>query len=76
MVDTLKELRPGVLRLMESDAGLGSTVDNLLSPPAERERAGYRTWFKAADDIPMGIPEFLELCVRWARSRGSLRLRR
>ncbi len=62
VVETLKELRPGVLRLMESDAGLGSTVDNLLAPPMARQRAGYRTWFKAAGDIPMGIPEFLELC--------------
>jgi len=62
VVDTLKELRPGVLRLMESEAGLGSTVDNLLFAPASRERAGYRTWFKVADDIPVGIPEFLELC--------------
>ena len=25
VVETLKELHPGVLRLMESDAGLGST---------------------------------------------------
>jgi hypothetical protein len=62
VVETLKELRPGLLRLMESDAGLGSTVDNLLAPPVARERAGYRTWFKAAGDIPVGIPEFLELC--------------
>ena len=27
-----------------------------------RERAGYRTWFNPVDDIPVGIPEFLELC--------------
>ena len=52
VVETLKELRPGVLRLMESDAGLGSTIDNLLAPPMARERAGYRSWFKPADDIP------------------------
>jgi hypothetical protein len=62
VVDTLRELRPGVLRLMESDAGLGSTVDNLLAAPVSRERAGYRTWFKPVDDTPVGIPEFLELC--------------
>jgi hypothetical protein len=62
VVETLRELRPGVLRLMESDAGLGSTVDNLLAAPSSRKRAGYRTWFKAADDIPVGIQEFLELC--------------
>jgi hypothetical protein len=62
VVETLKELRPGVLRLMESDAGLGSTVDNLLAPPMARRRAGYRTSLKTAGDIPIGIPEFLELC--------------
>ncbi len=62
VVETLKELHPGVLRLMESDAGLGSTVENLLSSPEARERSGYRAWFKASDDVAIGIPEFLELC--------------
>ncbi|HKN19863.1 MAG TPA: hypothetical protein VJX73_00520 [Terracidiphilus sp.] len=62
VVETLKELHPGVLRLMESDAGLGSTVDNLLSNPAARERSGYRASFKPSDDVAVGIPEFLELC--------------
>jgi hypothetical protein len=62
VVETLKELHPGVLRLMESDAGLGSTVDNLLVGPAARERSGYRASFKPSDDIAVGIPEFLELC--------------
>jgi hypothetical protein len=62
VVETLKELHPGVLRLMESDAGLGSSIDNLLAEPAARIRAGYRVWFKPSDDIPIGIPEFLELC--------------
>ncbi len=63
VVETLKELHPGVLRLMESDAGLGSTVENLLSSPAARERSGYRSDFKASDDVAVGIPEFLELCL-------------
>jgi hypothetical protein len=63
VVETLKELHPGVLRLMESDAGLGSTVENLLSSPAARERSGYRAWFKPSDDVAVGIPEFLELCL-------------
>jgi hypothetical protein len=48
---------------MESDAGLGSTVENLLSSPAARERSGYRAWFKPSDDVAVGIPEFLELCL-------------
>jgi hypothetical protein len=63
VVETLKELHPGVLRMMESDAGLGSTLDNLLSSPAARERSGYRAWFKPSDDVAVGIPEFLELCL-------------
>ena len=62
VVETLKQLRPGVLRLMESDAGLGSTVENLLTPATARVRAGYHAWFQAADDLAVGIPEFLELC--------------
>lgn len=63
VVETLKELHPGVLRLMESDAGLGSTIENLLSSAAARERSGYRAWFKPSDDVAVGIPEFLELCL-------------
>jgi hypothetical protein len=63
VVETLKELHPGVLRLMESDAGLGSTVDNLLSSAAARERSGYRAGFRPSDDVAVGIPEFLELCL-------------
>jgi hypothetical protein len=63
VVETLKELHPGVLRLMESDTGLGSTVENLLSNPAARERSGYRAWFKASEDVAVGIPELLELCL-------------
>ena len=62
VVETLKELHPGVLRLMESDAGLGSTVDNLLANPTARERSGYRVGFNPSDDVAVGIPEFLELC--------------
>jgi hypothetical protein len=62
VVETLKELHPGVLRLMESDAGLGSTVENLLAAPAARERSGYQAWFKPSDHVAVGVPEFLELC--------------
>ena len=62
VVKTLKELRPGILRLMSSHAGLGSTVDNLLAPPLARQRPGYSAWSATIEDIPVGIPEFLELC--------------
>jgi len=59
---TLKELRPGVLRLMSTNAGLGNTVDDLLAPPLARQRGGYSGWYVKQEDIPIGIPEFLELC--------------
>jgi hypothetical protein len=62
VVQTLKELRPGVLRLMSSHAYLGSTVDNLLAAPLARQRPGFSTWQTTMEDIPIGIPEFLELC--------------
>jgi hypothetical protein len=62
VVQTLRELRPGVLRLMSSHAELGSTVDNLLAPPMARQRPGFSTWLSTMEDIPVGIPEFLELC--------------
>lgn len=62
VVQTLKELRPGVLRLMSTNAGLGNTVDDLLAPPLARQRGGYSGWYVSQEDIPIGIPEFLELC--------------
>jgi len=62
VVQSLRELRPGLLRLMSSHAQLGSTVDNLLAPPLARQRPGFSTWLTTMEDIPVGIPEFLELC--------------
>lgn len=62
VVETLRELQPGVLRLMSSHAQLGSTMDNLLAPPMARQRPGFSTWLTTMEDIPVGIPEFLELC--------------
>jgi hypothetical protein len=62
VVDTLRELHPGVIRLMSSHAELGSTVDNLLQLPLARQRSGFSTWASTMEDIPVGIPEFLELC--------------
>jgi hypothetical protein len=62
VVRTLRELRPGVLRLMSNHAELGSTVENLLAPPMARVRPGYSIWATTMEDIPVGIPEFLELC--------------
>jgi len=62
VVQTLRDLHPGVLRLMSGHAHLGSTVDNLLAAPLARQRPGFSTWQTTMEDIPVGIPEFLELC--------------
>jgi len=62
VVQTLRELHPGVLRLMSAHAEQGSTIDNLLLPPMARQRPGFSTWLTTMEDIPVGIPEFLELC--------------
>lgn len=62
VVETLRRLHPGVLRMMASDAGIGSTIGNLLAPPLARQRPGYRAWYDKVEDVPIGIPEFLELC--------------
>ena len=62
VVNALKELHPGVLRSMQSYSGLGSTVDNMLAAPLAMQRSGYHTWYDRVEDIPIGIPDFLELC--------------
>ena len=62
VLQSLREIHPGVLRLMSGHAQLGSTVNNLLAPPLGRQRPGFSTWMTTMEDIPVGIPEFLELC--------------
>lgn len=62
VLETLRQLHPGVLRMMGSYEELGSTVANLLAPVGARVRSGYRTWYTPTEEIPVGIPEFLELC--------------
>ncbi|WP_420236775.1 hypothetical protein ACOBR2_14210 [Telmatobacter bradus] len=62
VVETLRQLHPGLLRMMSSGAGLGSSMDNLLAPATARLRPGYRSWYVRSEDIPYGIGEFLELC--------------
>ena len=62
VLETLRELNPGVLRLMSAHGQLGSTVGNLLAVPMARQRSGFSVWMTTMEDIPVGIPEFLELC--------------
>ena len=62
LLESLRALHPGLLRMMGSYDELGSTVDNLLQPASARVRSGYHLWYTPTEDIPVGIPEFLELC--------------
>ena len=71
VVQTLKELHPGVLRLMESGEGLGSTVENLLAPPFARQRSGYTIWTSKEEDVAVGFRSFWICARRWAPNPGS-----
>ncbi len=62
VVDTLRQLKPGVLRYMDSGADFGSSIDNMLAVPYARQRSGYGEGSTEQDDVPMGLPEFLTLC--------------
>jgi hypothetical protein len=63
VVRALQEFHPGVLRLMASSTQLGSSVVNLLAAPEARVRSGYSAWNQKQEEIPIGIPEFLQLCA-------------
>jgi len=62
VVQTLRDLHPGTLRYMDNGTSFGSSLDNLLAPPTTRQRSGYSTQQTRAEDLPIGIPEFLALC--------------
>ncbi|MDE1175297.1 MAG: hypothetical protein PW789_01660 [Edaphobacter sp.] len=61
VVATLKDLHPGVLRYND-EASMGSTIDNLIAPPMARQRAGASTGGKQAEELAIGLHEFLQLC--------------
>jgi alpha-L-arabinofuranosidase len=61
VVQTLRELRPGVLRYMDNGTDFGSSLDNMLAPPFARRRAGASTQQTVQEDIPIGLHEFLTL---------------
>jgi hypothetical protein len=62
VVQTLRELHPGILRYMDNGTSFGSSLDNLLVF-ATRQRSGYSTQQTRAEDTPIGISEFLGLCA-------------
>jgi alpha-L-arabinofuranosidase len=61
VVQTLRDLRPGVLRYMDNGNNFGSSIDNLLAPPFGRQRTGASTQLTVQEDIPLGLHEFLTL---------------
>lgn len=61
VVRALRQLHPGVLRLMDGESGLGTTLDNWLAPEFARQRSGYSAYQKIHEDIPYGLHDFLVL---------------
>jgi hypothetical protein len=61
VVQTLRDLRPGVLRYMDNGTNFGSSLDNLLAPPFARQRTGASTQSILQEDISIGLNEFLQL---------------
>ena len=61
VVSTLRQLHPGVLRYQDGDH-LGSSIDNLIAVPFARVRAGFSEGSSRQDAVPLGLPEFLQLC--------------
>jgi alpha-L-arabinofuranosidase len=59
---TLRTLKPGILRFMDSGTNWGSTFDNLLQPDFARLRAGYSNHNSESDDIPLNLHDYLVLC--------------
>lgn len=62
VVSTLRNLKPGILRFMDSGTDWGSTIDNMLQPDFARKRAGYTNHNAEADDIPLNLHDYLVLC--------------
>ena len=62
VVQTLRDLHPGVLRYMDNGPSFGSSLANLLAPPLARLRSGSSTQLALQEDQPIGIPDFLTLC--------------
>ena len=61
VVQTLRDLHPGVLRYMDNGTNFGSSLDNLLATPFARQRSGASTQLTTQEDIPIGLHEFLTL---------------
>ena len=61
VVETLRDLSPGILRFMDNGTSFGSTLDDLLAAPFARHRAGILFATTSAEDIPIGLHDALVL---------------
>ena len=62
VVNTLKQLNPGTIRMMAAGAALGSDIPNQLQVPFARYRGGFNADGTTEQDVAYGIHEFLQLC--------------
>jgi len=62
VVNTLKALQPGTLR-MNTTAAIGADLYDQIATPFARYREGAFTNSAVASNIPYGIGEFLQLCA-------------
>ena len=61
VVETLRDLHPGILRYMDNGNSFGSSLDNLLAPALGRQRTGYSTQQTLQEDDAVGLHDFLTL---------------
>jgi alpha-L-arabinofuranosidase len=61
VVSTLKTLNPGVIRYNDG-SNTGSTIDSIIAPAFARQRAGASEQATVAEDVALGMHEFLQLC--------------
>jgi len=62
VVNALKELNPGTIRMMAAGAALGSDIPNQLQVPFARYRGGFNADGTSVPNVSYGIHEFLQLC--------------
>ncbi|MGD0914540.1 MAG: chitobiase/beta-hexosaminidase C-terminal domain-containing protein, partial [Terracidiphilus sp.] len=63
VVNALKELNPGTIRMAGGSATLGSDIPNQLAAPFARYREGFSPYETTSLDTAYGIHEFLQLCA-------------
>jgi len=61
---TLRRLKPGVLRDMDSGPNFGCSLDNMLAPRFARRRCGFNRYGTVTDDDAIGLQDFLVLAEK------------